>query len=141
VYRGSKSFSGKREANVQRFVVGADKTKTVQLQNTANLTAGQYKLKVKIRKDNQKSTTDLTESLVFVAGLEPELPAKEMAQHSVVKEDIKKLMKTQQHTQTPQTSVPESTYRASFEPRHVIPYLIIATLVVLALCLIWTAAL
>lgn len=82
VFRGSKSYSGNREENKQEFVLGAGQEIHLQLSNTVtNLTPGTYALKIKIRKDNQVSTTDVTEKIIF-----EELPEQE--------KDIPKEIKT-----------------------------------------------
>lgn len=65
VFRGPKSYSSGREENKQDLVLGAGQEVRITLVNTVNLTPGTYSLKIKIRKDNQASTTDLVRDLVF----------------------------------------------------------------------------
>ncbi len=137
VYRGSKTYSGTRESNKQRFVLGAHKTKKIILYNTANLTPGTYKLKVKIRKDAQKSTTDLTQDLIFLQ--DPQQMEESTKETNKLKPEIKQF--TQRTIPLDHTGTPTTTWKDSFEPLHALPYVIIAALVVLALCLIWTVAL
>ena len=68
VYRGSKSYSGEREANQKSFVLKKAESRSVKLMNKldSDAKAGDYKFKVKIRKDNQKTTKDITESITVV---------------------------------------------------------------------------
>lgn len=67
VYRGNKCYSGEREENKQAFVIYDDDSVTISLRNTAYAEPGNYKLKVKIRKDELKTPYELTESIT-VAG-------------------------------------------------------------------------
>lgn len=64
VYRGSKSYSGGREENKQTIDLKAGETAQVVLANTVGAEPGEYKFKVKIRRDALKSTTDLTEEVI-----------------------------------------------------------------------------
>lgn len=73
VFRGSKSYSGGREENKQDLVLGAGQEVRITLVNTVNLTPGAYSLKIKIRKDNQASTTDLVREIVFEQPDEPDI--------------------------------------------------------------------
>jgi len=66
LYRGSKCYScseGEREGNLESFTVKENQEKEVKLSVPAdrNLEEGEYMLKIKIRKDNQKTTKDFTE--------------------------------------------------------------------------------
>lgn len=71
VYRGPKSYSGEYESNKESETVGEGSYKDVLLRFTVDegTEPGAYKLKVKIRKDSQKTTTDLTDSLNIVRGI------------------------------------------------------------------------
>ncbi|MBD3309951.1 hypothetical protein GF351_01895 [Candidatus Woesearchaeota archaeon] len=60
VYRGNKCYSGEREGNKQGFSLEAGEKLDIILQNTVVAEPGDYKLKVKLRKDEQKTTKDLT---------------------------------------------------------------------------------
>lgn len=70
VFRGPKSYSHGREDNKQDLVLGAGQEVRIPLVNTVNLTPGTYSLKIKIRKDNQASTTDLVRDIIFEAPTE-----------------------------------------------------------------------
>ena len=63
VYRGSKVYSESREANIQEFVLKPNSSIVVELENRAQAEPGEYKLKVKINKDNQKTDKELTENI------------------------------------------------------------------------------
>jgi len=72
VYRGSKCYSCfsstiEREDSFQEFSLGAGREKTIEflLPVDGELEEGEYKLKIKIRKDNQKTLKELTESITI----------------------------------------------------------------------------
>ncbi len=69
VYRGSKSYSGEREQNQQEFDLPAGESRIVELENILDdaMKPGAYKLKIKLRKDNQESTLDVTRDVVVEA--------------------------------------------------------------------------
>ncbi len=84
VYRGSKSYSGERDANRQKVLLDADSSVVVELKNTAYVSEeGNYSFKVKIRKDDLKTEKEITvplyvdvdEKLVKEAKQEVELKA------------------------------------------------------------------
>lgn len=85
VFRGPKSYSGGREENKHDIVLGAGQEARIPLVNTVNLTPGIYTLKIKIRKDDQVSTTDLMQDIVFEAPGPPE---------KKVSADVKQLLST-----------------------------------------------
>jgi len=64
VYRGSKSYSGDREFN-KKFVEIPEESSLIIPLNTKILDAepGVYKLKVKIKKDNQKTENEITRTI------------------------------------------------------------------------------
>jgi len=65
VYRGSKSYSGEREQNKQKVNLPAGSSIIIDLKNTVIETSpGDYKLKVKIKKDDLKTLKELTGELV-----------------------------------------------------------------------------
>lgn len=63
VYRGSKVYSESREANIQQLVLKPNASIIVELENKAQAEPGDYKLKVKINKDNQKTNKELTANI------------------------------------------------------------------------------
>jgi len=66
VYRGSKSYSGAREENKITSEIGPGKEKTLSLKsNVQEGKNGIYKVKVKIRKDEQKTTNDFTREILI----------------------------------------------------------------------------
>jgi len=74
VYRGSKSYSGQREANAKEIIIDAGSSKTIEQRITLeSMVGGDYKLKVKILPDNRKTAHEITESInVREAGRKPE---------------------------------------------------------------------
>ena len=66
VNRGSKSYSGDREDNVQEMVISPNSNETITLTNSiADADAGIYSLMVKYEKDGQKTQHSLSSPVVF----------------------------------------------------------------------------
>ncbi|MFC1753145.1 hypothetical protein ACFL96_07085 [Thermoproteota archaeon] len=64
VYRGSRCYSGEREQNTITIDLDPGETRTVEINNVIEeAEPGEYKFKVKIQKDELKTTTDLTEDI------------------------------------------------------------------------------
>jgi hypothetical protein len=62
VYSGNKCYSGEREENKQSFSLEANSSIEVELANKVE-EAGNFNFKVKIRKDEQKTTKDITDEI------------------------------------------------------------------------------
>ncbi|HLC97070.1 MAG TPA: lamin tail domain-containing protein [Candidatus Nanoarchaeia archaeon] len=63
-YRGSKSYSGERQQNMQRVLVRSGQNKEVELTNTIeDADTGNYNLKVRLKRDDQKTEKEITASL------------------------------------------------------------------------------
>ena len=60
VYKGSTSYSGDKEMNKQKVGLSKGSTVLVSLLNTVDAKPGDYKLKVKIKKDDLKTLKELT---------------------------------------------------------------------------------
>ncbi len=64
VYRGSKSYSGDRQQNKKYITIDADSSEIITLTNkVSGLEDGDYKLKVVINKDNQKTNKEIIEEI------------------------------------------------------------------------------
>jgi len=65
VYRGSKSYSGDREANRKTITIPAN---TLHIQKMRNIVSdadpGEYKFKVKLKRADQKTVRELTDSII-----------------------------------------------------------------------------
>jgi len=73
VYRGSKCYSGEREDNIQEILIQANGNKTVELENTiTDAEPGDYKLKVKLLLEGQKTEKELTEDIEVIELTETE---------------------------------------------------------------------
>ncbi|PIN86429.1 hypothetical protein COV19_04695 [Candidatus Woesearchaeota archaeon CG10_big_fil_rev_8_21_14_0_10_44_13] len=71
VYRGSKSYSGEREGNKQSIELSPYESAVVELENSIeNANPGEYNLKVKVKKDNQKTNYEMTEDVEIVNNTE-----------------------------------------------------------------------
>lgn len=65
VYRGSKSYSGERDDNMKEFTLDANSLQVVELSNIVeNIEPGNYKFKVVLNKDNQKTNNEITKDVV-----------------------------------------------------------------------------
>jgi hypothetical protein len=66
VFRGSKSYTGDRESNKKVITIKENEQKIVSLPSLLNedTQPGDYKLKVNLKKDNQKTTNELTERML-----------------------------------------------------------------------------
>ena len=65
VYRGKKSYSGDKEGNKQTIKIPGESSATLALKNVVNQ-EGEYNLKVKVKKEDRKTTEDLTKSIKIV---------------------------------------------------------------------------
>jgi len=133
VYRGSKSYSGERDANKKTILVKAEQTKEVELENAViGAEPGEYKLKIKAKRDDQKTEKEITHSIKVLTekigaetkGTEEKIELKEKNQDS----DIM-LQSTKQ-----QKIIYESP---SVKAKKLSLYLFIGLLVIYAAILTW----
>lgn len=72
VYRGPKSYSPSKEANKKSVLVKSDQTKEFDLSNIVEKAkSGDYKLKIKIKRDDQKTEKEITREIKII-NIEPE---------------------------------------------------------------------
>ncbi|MBW2970905.1 hypothetical protein KY320_01965 [Candidatus Woesearchaeota archaeon] len=64
VYRGSKSYSGDRIANIKTIEITAQNTVVAELENTVDAEPGEYSFKTKIKLDALKTEKELKQSIV-----------------------------------------------------------------------------
>ncbi|MBI2208322.1 lamin tail domain-containing protein [Candidatus Woesearchaeota archaeon] len=65
VYRGSKSYSGEREENMKEFTLNRNSLQVVELSNMVeNMQPGNYKFKVVLNKNGQKTNNEITKDIV-----------------------------------------------------------------------------
>jgi len=66
VYRGSKFYSISKEANKKKVLVKSGETKEFSLSNLVkNAEPGQYKLKVRIKREDQKTEKEITKEITL----------------------------------------------------------------------------
>ena len=66
VYRGSKSYSGEREDNMMELVLDANSVQVIDLENMVpEAEPGNYKFKVLVNKDDQKTNNEITKDIVI----------------------------------------------------------------------------
>jgi len=86
VYRGSKSYSGEREDNLESFILGPNTLKEIELKNTLKDTVpGDYKFKVLINKDDQKTDKEIVRDIKVVTSGEKNSVTKENLQKDIDK--------------------------------------------------------
>jgi len=74
VYRGSKSYSGDREENMKEFVLKANSLHVVELSNIVDeAESGNYKFKVLLNKNNQKTNNEITKDITIINNLNKNL--------------------------------------------------------------------
>ena len=73
VYKGSESVSGDRELNKQIITLPEESSIIIDLKNKANAEPGNYKLKVKIKKDDQKTIKEITSDIVVAESSEDQI--------------------------------------------------------------------
>ena len=150
VYRGSKSYSGEREQNQQEFDLKAGESEMVELENILDdeIKPGAYKFKIKVRKDNQESTLDVTRD-ILVDPVEPAENLQDQENQSVSKtEALTGLMQALANTsQSPHnvTFVPATQEDASSpiyqsssaKIRSALVYFMIGLLMMVILVFVW----
>lgn len=66
LYRGSKCYSGEREENKKQILLSARTSEIIDLENNIiDAEPGDYKYKVVINKDNQKTNKEITKDIVI----------------------------------------------------------------------------
>ncbi|MBW3022976.1 lamin tail domain-containing protein [Candidatus Woesearchaeota archaeon] len=131
IYRGSKKYS---DIFNYTFTIGKKETEAVEVLVFTNASPGEYKLKVKINKDNQKTDYEITENITVTEseeGYEEQMVEDENEESDEVKEYAKSKTVTN-------TTAPVIIYEsAQSESRQFIPIAIIAVLAVLSAVLVW----
>jgi len=70
VYRGSKSYSGEREANREKIEIAPSDVDTVELKNIVDeAEPGDYNLKIRIKRDDQKTIKEITQGITVTSSL------------------------------------------------------------------------
>ena len=87
VFRGPKSYSGEREENKKEFVLKKRSSDVVELSNIVpEAEAGDYRLKIVINKDNQKTNKQITED-IRIMDEEIELKNEEFSDSEILEEN------------------------------------------------------
>lgn len=129
IYRGSKHYS---EEAVEEVTLEAGKEIVVSLKNIVEAEPGNYKLKVKIRKDELKTEYDLTENVTIIVG-------NKTLVNETIKTDTTSIIENKIETnQTINISGPRLVYTSkSTSAKSLVKYLIIGLLAVISIILIW----
>lgn len=73
VYRGSKSYSGDREENLEELILKANSMHIIELENIVeNAEPGNYKFKVLLNKNSQKTNDEITKDIIINENIQAE---------------------------------------------------------------------
>jgi hypothetical protein len=74
VYRGSKSYTGDRHANLKTVLLPAESSRTITLRNfIEKAEPGEYKLKIKMQRDDYKTEKEITETINIIRSQNQEI--------------------------------------------------------------------
>ncbi|MBI4149003.1 lamin tail domain-containing protein [Candidatus Woesearchaeota archaeon] len=128
VYRGPKSYSGARDMNVQKITLAPGSSAVVQLTNRVE-EAGDFSFKAQVRKDEQKTTHDLTRPITVMQR------ASSYLEEVVV---VQQAAPSRQAPLLPATSLPETIYLSpASRSQELAGLLIIGMLTSITLFIIW----
>lgn len=140
IYKGKKSYSGERELNKKVFYLDGKSSVIVDLENqVTGITPGDYKLKVLINKDGQKTNKEITKEVTViepksinqVQSLTTEPP------ETVNPIELELQKETVEHIYTTY-KIPKTIYESKDqESKKLIPNFLILTLTILTLILIF----
>ncbi|GAG47587.1 unnamed protein product, partial [marine sediment metagenome] len=126
VYRGNKCYCRDREENKKEFSIAPETNKIVALKNTViDAEPGDYKLKVNIIKDNQKTAKQLTEDIKVVLSA-----SESYGEFFQNKPSTSDNLESKKYPRT----IYEST---SIKAQKLIPLFIIVLLAILSAILLW----
>lgn len=126
IYRGNKCYCKDREENKQEVSIAPEKEEIVTLKNKViEAEPGDYKLKISIIKDNQKTVRELTREIKVIT------PTESLAQSFFQNQPSTEInLESEKHPKI----VYEST---NIKTQKLIPIFIIALLAILSAILIW----
>lgn len=139
VYRGSKSYSGEREANQETITIQPSQTKQIDLLIPLDeaIEPGTYKVKVHIQKDQQKTTTELTRSILVTGKKELPRTETEVFLASGEKGTLSSPSSAPPHTEVNQFPTSIVVYQSnSRKAFSVVSYLLIG-LLLLTIAIVW----
>jgi|GEM_PF-1181372 len=128
VYKGSKSYSGEREANKLTAYVGKKSSKIISLNNIVKeADEGVYKFKIKILKDELKTPYELTKDTIIEKDLKNTSQSAEETSAELMKgSDSQKSIKTEIQNKTALLSNPRIIYQSTaVKAKNLAPYLFV----------------
>lgn len=130
VYRGKKSYSGERDSNKKSVLVKAGQTKEFELKNiVSEAEPGDYKLKIKIKRDDQKTEKEITQEIKVFQG---KIEEKEE------KIELKEKGEEDYYTALESTKQPEIIYESSsIKAEKLAVYFFIGLLLIYSAVLTW----
>jgi len=91
VYRGSKCYSGEREDNLKEILIRENENKTIELENTViDAEPGNYKLKVKLLLEGQKTEKELTNEIIVIESVKTQDKGEQELSNFELNETIEK---------------------------------------------------
>jgi hypothetical protein len=130
IYRGNKCYSGEREENKKSVFVKAGETKEFELENKVTDAEPGYKLKIKVKRDDQKTEKEVTQAIkVFQEKIEREIEEKI---------ELKEEDKEEGYTVLESIKQPKIIYESSsIKAKKLVVYLFIGLLIIYAGVLTW----
>jgi hypothetical protein len=141
VYKSSKCYSGDREQNKKTISLTKNNT-IIELKNIVlNASTGQYKLKVKIKKDSQKTNYEITENVNLIEEIKTQInlsnhtnsSSVEIKSQSNISKEIVQLAKEELNSSN-STDVYQSK---DSRIRNVIIYFVLGLFVIIVIVLVW----
>ena len=129
IYKGAKKYS---EIYEESFTIERDDTKSVELLFLTNASSGEYKLKVKINKDSQKTDYEITRNVTVFGFIEE---SNEIADENLPEKTPYVPYNTA--TKINITNEPIVYQSKSSKTMQYVPLAIIAVLAVLSAILVW----
>ena len=136
VYRGSKSYSGDREKNKKEFILKANSLEIIELSNIVEeAEPGNYKFKVLLNKNNQKTNDEITKDIIITSNLDKnnikteKIDLKNVDENEVISNKI-----TSNIIMKNNNIVYESTTEKA---KNLTPIFLIILLTILCIVLIW----
>ena len=138
VYRGSKSYSGEREANKKEFELSPNSQQTIELRNIVeNAEPGNYKFKVVINKNSQKTNNEITRDIAIIGSRDVAISSKiKNPENSMANKDI---IKDRSDKITNNAALSNAiVYKSNTEKaKNFIPIFLIILSVIFNVILIW----
>jgi len=131
VYRGSKSYTGHRQDNLQTIFLPAESSRTAVLKNLIEeADPGDYKLKIKMIRDDYKTEKEITQTIKVIEYEAEEINEQDLEiEDNINEENTRKFIPNQD---------PLIVYESnSYKSKRLVPFFIIGLLGFFSIILVW----